>query len=241
MMNSRRILLSLFPVVVASSPLSVSAQTRGLHAEVTPVVGWFRPIENLRAVQEDSAVFWTRIAPARTLGIRVESDVPAIRFLALRGSILYTGSDLAVQRQSGRESCGEACFRTVYMDDPIAPGSLLTLSADLVLHGPRILRVQPRVLMGGGIKRYYFGQDALQGPYAAAFAADESARTFHLGFGADVNVARYGIVAEVGTYMNDFDQMSPVHSEPGYTLPRDFGEIQMDVFMTIGVRFRPFN
>jgi hypothetical protein len=137
-------------------------------------------------------------------------------------------SDLARIQQSGLTSCGNNCQRFTYTHDPVAPSSLLAATGDLVLRTPRIWRVQPYVLAGGGIKHYNFAQSKLSGEFATAFERDVTDPTLHLGLGTDWRFGRYGVVAEASNYFSMFDV------RPGERATTE--HMQSDIIYRVGIR-----
>jgi hypothetical protein len=141
---------------------------------------------------------------------------------------LYVPSDLSIRRHTGFKSCGDHCERLTYTHDPVAPSSLLALTGDLLLRTPRIWRVQPYVLAGGGIKHYNFAQSKLSGEFAAAYERDVTDPTLHLGLGTDWRVGRYGITAEASNYFSMFDVQPGVQPSSEH--------MQNDILYRVGIR-----
>jgi hypothetical protein len=161
------------------------------------------------------------------LGLLAEIRTP-LSFVNLRGNLLYVPSDLALYQQTGTSSCGDHCSEIVYGYEPVASGTLLIAVGDLVLRTPRIWRVQPYVLAGGGIKHYNFAQKELGGEFAAAYQRDVTDRTLHLGLGTDWRLGRYGIIAEVSNYFSMFDVQPGVQPSSEH--------MQNDILYRVGIR-----
>jgi hypothetical protein len=228
-------LLAALTATVGASP--AAAQARAVEVHLTPTLGWYTPVQNLATVPDDSERVWSRVEPAPVLGLAAEAGLRSVPFLGARVGLRYAPSELALRRFDGFQSCGQDCGRASYTSEPLAPASLLLVTGDLLLRGPRLAAVQPYVAAGGGIKRYDFRQQELEGEAAAVFAEDETRRTLHLGLGLDTRWKRYSLVTELGSYLSSFSEQAPslIHPER-----MDRGERQLDLFLSVGLRVRAF-
>lgn len=213
------------------------AQTQSLLS-ITPKIGWFQPLNSFRDVapaEGEENPETTRLRHSPAIGITVDLNLP-IPIFDLRGGLLYTvGSKLGVSRSTGEVSCGVDCYRTLYRLDPIADASLLALSADLVLRAPRIVWVQPSLYIGAGIERYDFDQPALAGPFATAFAEDETRRAMHFGLGLDFEVGRWKLASEVTNFMSSI-QVPRVGQLQDLPTSMPVRELQNNLTITLGLR-----
>lgn len=226
---------TIFLLALLGVPLTRAAsQTGAPRVQLTPYVGWYSSVDDLRQVPDGTVnpdgtpgAAWTRLKPGPAVGLLAEIRSP-LSFVGLRGNLLYVSSDLSILRHTGFKSCGEHCREFTYTHDPIASSSLVALTGDLVLRMPRIWRVQPYVLTGGGIKHYNFAQSKLSGEFATAYERDVTDPTLHLGLGTDWRLGRYGVVAEISNYFSMFDV------QPGE--PANTEHMQSDITYTLGVR-----
>jgi hypothetical protein len=228
-------LLAVLAATVGATP--AAAQARALEVHLTPTLGWYTPIQNLATVPDDSQSVWSRVEPAPVLGLAAEAGLRSVPFLGARIGVRYAPSELALRRFDGFQSCGQDCGRARYTSEPLAPASLLLVTGDLLLRGPRMAAVQPYLAAGGGLKRYDFRQQELEGEAATVFAQDETRRTLHLGLGLDTRWKHYSLVTELGSHLSSFGEEVPslIHPER-----MDPGERQLDLFLSVGLRVRAF-
>jgi len=172
-----------------------------------------------------------RIEPAPVFGVAADAGLSSMPFLGVRFSIRYAPSELALRRLDGFRSCGTDSERAAYSCEPLAPASLLFVTGDLMLRGPRLAAMQPYLAVGGGIKHYRFRHPELEGEAASVFAEDETRRTLHLGL--DTRWRRYSLVTEVGSYFSTFGEEVPSPIDPSRM---DRGELQNDLFLSVGLR-----
>jgi hypothetical protein len=108
------------------------------------------------------------------------------------------------------------------------------VTGDVVIH-PRAEaeRAHPYFTLGLGIKRYEFGGLSCDPDDIVCLLLDEFARnqtnmTFHVAVGLNLPIGPFSTQVEVGDYMSRF--------RPGGV--QASGEVQQDVFVTVGVRVR---
>lgn len=216
---------------VAGAP-GAAAQGGTARVRIMPSAGWYAPIQDARLVGSGTGAAWTRVMPGPAAGL-VAEWAPAAAGVTLRGGLRFVKSDLAVRRHVGDSSCGENCYRSEYHNERVAGTSLLLATADMVVQGPRLWRVEPYFLLGGGVKRYGIRQQDLSGDVAAAYPKDEVDPTGHLGLGTALRLGRYALVAEAGDYVSTFD---PGPSPDPALSRRIRGSLQHDLALSLGLR-----
>jgi hypothetical protein len=108
------------------------------------------------------------------------------------------------------------------LDHEAARTTVLAATADLVLRPRRLLVVQPYLFVGGGLKQYAFDSTD-----PGAFR-DSSDPTLHLGGGLDVGLRSLSLTAQLSDYIS------------WYELREGDGQIQHDLFLTVGLSFGLF-
>jgi hypothetical protein len=194
-------LLVIATALVAAAPSAVpSAAYAQFH--VTPAAGAWISANDLRGLRTEAEQ--QRLERQGTLGLGLNIEAGW-----LRGSLAYaTGATISEEGVQGQDRIGE--------------GSVLAVSAAVVLRPlPRLL-VQPYVLAGAGLKQenYSWTRDGARG----ALPTDRRQAALHIGIGADAMLFRgFGIMAEVTDYIT--------RHQDG-----EFG--RHDAFALVGVRLR---
>lgn len=172
----KKILLSGVAVLALAAFPGVSQAQIG----VTPQIGFYVPGDDFDAVRAGADSIRVKNEGSLALGLNID-------FGMLRGSIAYaSAAKLSRTGASGGE---------------VGEGKLLAAAADLVLRPiPRILVLQPYLLLGGGLRRadYDYDTDALSN----AFPENESDFAVHAGIGADVMLGGLGISAEITDFIS---------------------------------------
>ena len=166
--------------------LAIAALPSTSHAQigVTPQIGFYVPGDDFESIRAGADSIKVNKEGSLALGLTVD-------FGMLRGSLAYASS--ATLNSSGGTG-GE-----------VGEGKLLAAAADLVLRPiPRILVLQPYLLVGGGLRRadYSYETDALEN----AFPKNESDFALHAGIGADVMLGGLGLSAEITDFISKDDE-----------------------------------
>jgi opacity protein-like surface antigen len=191
--------------VLAAAALAAPAAVHAQSITVTPSAGLYIPASDFYHLRDDAQRATIEKEGTLGLGLNVE-------FGSLRGSIAYaTGSQI-----NDRDG--------VVNQENIGEGTVLAIAGDFVFRPiPRIVVVQPYLLLGAGLRRedYSYEDDGIRD----AFPEGQSDFAFHAGIGADVMFGKIGIVAEI----TDFITQEPT------------GEwSQHDAFGFVGLKFRVF-
>lgn len=193
-----------FMFVIAAAALAVPAVSHAQGISVTPAAGLYIPASDLYHLRDEAREATVDKEGTFAMGLNVE-------FGSLRGSIAYASG--ATLNDRGVENRGE-----------IGEGKVLAVAGDLVLRPiPRLIIVQPYLLLGAGLRRedYSYEDDGL----SDALPEDQSDFAFHAGIGADVMLGRIGIVAEI----TDFITQEPTGNWD-----------QHDAFGFVGLKFKVF-
>lgn len=191
-----------FMFVLAAAALAVPAAARAQGVSVTPTVGIYIPASDLYHLRDEAQNASVEKEGTFAMGLNVE-------FGSLRGSLAYA-------------SGAQVNDRGVQNRDNIGEGKVLAVAGDFVFRPiPRIIIVQPYLLLGAGLRRadYSYDDDGV----GNAFPKEQSDFAFHAGIGADVMLGRIGIVAE----FTDFIAQEPTG---------DWN--QHDAFGFVGLKFR---
>lgn len=148
---------------------------------VTPQIGVYVPgnsVDSLRAGAQQ-----VRVNREGTLALGVNVSMGA-----LRGSIAYASA--AKLNQSG-----------ILGQSDVGKGKLLAVAGDFVLRPiPRLIVVQPYLLVGAGLKRtdYSYESDG----FSNAFPKADRDFALHAGVGADVTLGPLGLSAEITDFIS---------------------------------------
>jgi len=149
---------------------------------IAPTIGAYVPAGSFSELERSGSA--SELKRGATLGVGLNIDLGA-----LRGTFAYaSGAQIDEEGDiNNREDIGD--------------GSVLVGTAALVLRPiPRILILQPYLLIGGGFKQlnYSFNDDAI----AEAFPKDERDLTGHIGIGADLSIGRLALLVEVNDFIS---------------------------------------
>jgi len=174
-------------LLLGMAVLAVAAVPRASHAQigVTPQIGVYIPGNDFHSLRAGADSIRAKSEGALALGLNVE-------FGMLRGSVAYASAAKIVRNCP---SCAPG------VAGEVGEGKLLAAAVDVVLRPiPRILVLQPYVLVGGGLRRadYDYDTDAL----ANAFPENDSDFAVHLGVGADVKLGGLGLSAEITDFIS---------------------------------------
>ncbi len=160
----------------AAAALLVPAISHAQGISVTPSVGIYIPASDLYQLRDNTEqIFSVEKEGTFAMGLNVELG-------SLRGTIAYASG--AQLNEGG-----------VQNNNAIGEGKLLTVAGDFVLRPiPRIIIVQPYLLLGAGLRRedYSYDDDGV----GNALPSDKSDFALHAGIGADIMLGRIGVVAE---------------------------------------------
>ena len=181
-------------VMAAAVMMPVAAEAQGVS--VTPAVGVYIPASDLYSLRDEAQEFSVEKEGTFALGLNVETGF-------LRGSLAYaSGAQINQRGVQNRDNIGE--------------GKLLAVAGDVVLRPiPRLLIVQPYLLLGAGLRRedYSYEDDGV----ADALPSDQSDFAFHAGIGADIMLGSIGIVAEISDFITkDEDDKWDQHDAFGF-------------------------
>jgi hypothetical protein len=182
---------------------------------VVPKIGLYAPASGLgEAVAAGQDVARER-AGSLAIGLGLELGLPVLPF-GVRGNLEFaTGSTVTAEGTTTQ---------------PEAESTLLVLVADAVFRPlPRLVLVQPYLLVGGGLKRHEFQVQDLAPQDRQLFPPDQSNPTFHIGTGLDFALGPLGALVEVSDYI------SRIESETAGERRR-----QNDIFVMIGLRVSMF-
>jgi hypothetical protein len=174
-------------LMLAIALVAVAAVPRASHAQigVTPQIGVYIPGNDFHSIRAGADSIRAKSEGALALGLNVD-------FGMLRGSVAYASAAKLVR------SC-PSCAPGV--EGEVGEGKLLAAAVDVVLRPiPRLLVLQPYLLIGGGLRRadYDFDTDALSN----AFPENDSDFAVHAGVGADVMLGGLGISAEITDFIS---------------------------------------
>jgi len=162
-------------IAVASAAVPRLSHAQGIT--VTPTIGFYVPGDDFDALRQGTDSVFIKKEGAFALGFNVD-----IGFL--RGSLAYATS---------------ASIRPTRISGEIGDAKVLAAAADFVFRPLPRLIVQPYGLLGGGVRRenYSYDDDGFD-----AFPKSDSDFAVHLGVGADVNLGRIGISAEITDFIS---------------------------------------
>ena len=164
--------------------LAVAPQTS--HAQgisITPQIGVYVPANSLDSLRSAGQTVRVKREGDLALGFNVDLGF-------LRGSLAYA-SNAKLNQQTSPASA----------EQQVGSGKLLAVAADLVLRPiPRIIVVQPYLLVGGGLRRANYSYDT--SGISDAFPKDQSEFAFHAGVGADLMLGPVGVSAEITDFIS---------------------------------------
>ena len=162
-------------IVLASVAIPRASQAQGIT--VTPTIGFYVPGDDFDALREGTDSVFIKKEGAFAMGFNVDLGF-------LRGSLAYATS---------------ATIKPTRITGEIGDAKVLAAAADFVLRPLPRLVVQPYALLGGGLRResYSYDDDGFN-----AFPKTDSDFAVHLGLGADVNLGRVGISAEITDFIS---------------------------------------
>lgn len=224
----RSIAAAALTFAVGAGALPAEAQLRTAQITVTPVAGWYIPVQDLRSVPEGDTSVPVRRESSPMFGLAVEATFRGTPVSA-RGQVSYApGGDLVAVRRAGDEACGTNCVRYNYRNDRLSSSSSFVAVGDAVLRA-QTGRVRPYVAGGAGLRRYSFAQAELDGGFADAFATDVTRFVAHVGAGLEGRVGPLSMHLEVGDYFGHYPRAGAA-SQPTVGL-------QHDLAASFGVRF----
>jgi hypothetical protein len=194
-------------VLVAWAGIAAPAAGQGINLQIVPKIGGFFPANELGATRLGSD---SRLESGLAIGLAGELVLPALP-VNVRANLEYAPSvDLTFAEGVGRRE----------------GNNLLLLVGDVVLRPfPATAGVQPYLLLGAGLKRYEFDDDA------APRLGTRRDVAFHVGVGLDYPLGPLALVAELSDYVSRFAQ--PRGAEQG-------SRIQNDLFAMVGFRIGMF-
>ena len=160
---------------VAAMPAASEAQI-----SITPQVGVYVPGDDFESLRSGADSVSINKEGSLALGLNIEMGI-------LRGSVAYASAAKLNESGVNGEEVGE--------------GKLLAVAADVVLRPiPRLLILQPYLILGGGLRRadYDFDTDGV----ANAFPENDSDFALHAGLGADVMLGPLGVTAEITDFIS---------------------------------------
>lgn len=147
----------------------------------TPQIGVYVPGSDLKSVRSGFSDVEAKSEGTLALGFNVE-------FGFLRASVAYaSNAKLTDKGVTGETEVGE--------------GKLLAVAGDIVFRPvPRLVIVQPYLLVGGGLRRsdYSWTDDGFEN----AFPDSESKFALHAGIGADIKLGPVGLTAEFTDFIS---------------------------------------
>lgn len=140
-----------------------------------------------------------RFQPGVALGAAAELRAPGFP-VALRGEVSFAP---ALTLEEDDDNLGPE----LYGPGEEPGGSLTAATVAAVLASDRLCLgpLCPRLLVGGGIKRYHFDAEVLSGDIVSRFAEDQTQTTLQVGVGLAARLRRALLVAEVNDYSNSVD------------------------------------
>jgi hypothetical protein len=165
--------------VIALAALPQSSNAQGIT--ITPQIGVYVPGNDLDELRSGAETVKVDREGALALGLNVELGF-------LRGTVAYASA--ATLTRSGLTG-----------DTEVGDGKLLAAAGDIVLRPiPRLLILQPYLLVGGGLRRadYDYDEDGV----ANAFPENDSDFALHAGIGADLVIGPLGVSAEITDFIS---------------------------------------
>ena len=197
-MMMKRMMVVLGLLVFASAP--VYAQVPGINVHVAARVGLFSPLSELAETTGGDLQLGSGVG----FGASIELDIP------------FSPVNI-------RANVDASMGNTLELEDDELEGAeidVVNFTGDLVWRPmPRIVVVQPYLLLGAGVKKYSFNTEG------GTFGSDRNDFTWHLGAGADMKVGPIALVAEISDYISSFKNEGTEESK-----------LQNDVFLMVGFR-----
>ena len=165
---------------------AIVAQPRATQAQgitITPQIGVYVPANSLDSLK--SAGQTVRVNREGNLALGLNIDLGF-----LRGSVAYASAAKLNQQTSPSSAATE-----------VGEGKLLAVAGDIVLRPiPRLVVVQPYLLLGAGLRRanYSYSSSGI----SDAFPKDDSDFALHAGVGADIMLGPVGVSAEITDFIS---------------------------------------
>jgi hypothetical protein len=181
-------------------------------------VGLYAPLSELGEVREEGLGTAIELGRKRsTLAFGLAGEVGS-GSLGFRANLAYaTSSDVPI----GGVGC-ETCS---------ARSTLLVATAGASLRPiPRLIGLQPYLLVGGGIKRYGFDREQFEEEGFGGVLDDHAKAALQLGVGADFALGGLGLFSELNAYLSGVD---PAAEGSGFESDSRF---QTDLLLSVGLR-----
>lgn len=204
-------------VVAALAPEAAAAQS---SVRLLPQVGGYAPLSELGEIREDGVTVLEagRRASSLAWGLGLEFG-PAREGTSLRLHAAY-GTDSRIP--VGGFEC-QGCS---------ARSTLLAASAAAVLRPiPRLVFLQPYVLVGAGVKRYDFSVSDMEGERWRDLFRDQSRASAQAGLGAEVSLLGLRTQWELNAYISRYE----LGTETGSDSDERDDELQTDLFFTLAI------
>ena len=193
-------------------PTAAYAQVPGIDLQLVPKIGFYAPVSDLAEAAAVGSDIREDREGSLAVGLGVELALPFSPVDVRVGFDYVTNSEITFDEGVGTtESQVEQ--------------QMLALTGDLVLRPiPRLLVLQPYLLVGAGVKRYDFEfQDA--GGGVEAFDDSTTDFALHGGLGFDLGLGPLALVVEASDYISWFEPEGA-----------DDSEMQHDLFLMAGIR-----
>lgn len=190
---------------------------------IVPQAGSYTPLSELGEVRDGAGAVMEagRRSSSLAWGLSLEFGDPGAT--SFRAQAAYaTAADVPVR--------GFDCV------DCVARSTLLTVTAAALLRPlPRLLLVQPYLVLGGGVKRYDFDPEEIQGDGRLRELFDDQLRpAAQLGVGAETRLPLLGLGVQV-----ELTGVVSRYRIPEGTLAIPLGgadtDLQTDLFLTVGI------
>lgn len=201
--------LTIAGIVLAGAADAARAQAPGVDLKITPKVGAFAPLSDLREAEE-SGDFGASLEPSVAVGLAVDIGLPGMIDLRV-------GFDYATSSEFDLEN-GPT------VEDFDGDAKVLAVAGDIVLRRSVLGVVSPYLLLGAGVKRYDFDAgDAELG--TDFFDSEETDFTGHVGLGIRAGLGPLALVVEVSDYISSFSAGES-----------DDSSLQNDIFGMVGIQ-----
>jgi len=172
----RRVLLAVGVLALAALPGVSHAQ----GISITPQIGFYVPGNDLDSLRAGAQSVRVNREGNLALGLNID-----IGFL--RGSLAYASSAKLNDQTSTNTKIGDA--------------KVLAVAGDVVLRPiPRLIIVQPYLLLGAGLRRTNYSYES--SGISNAFPKDDSDFALHGGVGADIMLGPIGVSAEITDFVS---------------------------------------
>lgn len=213
---------ALVPPLVIASVLAISfAELAAQSLRVLPSIGVYVPISDLGELSGgglDGAVELGRTRSTVAVGLAGEVGSRE-RTFGLRAGLMYGTSAEVPIGGVGCTSCS-------------ARSTLLVAAAALAVRPiPRLIAVQPYLLLGGGIKRYDFDTRNFREEGLGSVLDDQTHGAVQVGLGADFGLGQLSLFSELNAY---FSRVDPVADDSEFQSESD---LQTDLTLSVGLSF----